>query len=235
LSTLDPAGAHARDVAVIWWVMLAGGAIILGGVTALALYSLRARLAWADDGRALLVWAGLIFPIVSLAVLMSWALARGDGLLAKPDPSVPVFEAHGTQFAWVFTYPGRDLRTSNILHVPAGTPFHVRVTSEDVIHSFWVPRLGGKIDAVPGKANMVRLEADSPGRYYGVCAEYCGTGHAGMSFVLQAHPPSTYEAAVSRADGIYSPPVVGEPRRSLASDRIEKAFYNMLRWIGIEP
>ncbi|UXN74056.1 hypothetical protein N8D56_01640 [Devosia sp. A8/3-2] len=66
------------------------------------------------------------------------------------------------------------------------------VTAADVIHSFWVPRLGGKIDAIPGRRNVIRLEADEPGIYWGICAEYCGPGHDTMMFRVEAHPLADY-------------------------------------------
>jgi len=81
------------------------------------------------------------------------------------------------------------LRTINVLHVPAGVPIHLRITASDVIHGFWVPRIAGKLDAVPGRVNRLRLMVDEPGEYAGVCAEYCGEGHAHMPFTLVAHSP----------------------------------------------
>ena len=81
------------------------------------------------------------------------------------------------------------LSTVNVMHVPAGVPIHLRIMATDVIHGFWVPRIAGKLDAVPGRVNRLRLLVDEPGEYAGVCAEYCGEGHAGMRFTLIAHPP----------------------------------------------
>jgi cytochrome c oxidase subunit II len=71
--------------------------------------------------------------------------------------------------------------------------------SSDVIHGFWVPRLGGKIDAIPGHVTVVRLLADRPGRFGGLCAEYCGPGHPDMSFVVEAHDAAEFAAQVARA------------------------------------
>ena len=75
----------------------------------------------------------------------------------------------------------------NVLHVPAGVPVHLRIMASDVIHGFWVPRVSGKLDAVPGRVNRLRLVVDEPGEYAGVCAEFCGLGHAHMPFTLVAH------------------------------------------------
>jgi len=87
----------------------------------------------------------------------------------------------------------------DVLHIPAGQPVDVLVTSSDVIHSFWSPRLAGKIDAVPGHENVVRLTADRPGTYRGVCAEFCGVGHTDMHFSVVAHPPEEYAQALAEA------------------------------------
>ena len=116
------------------------------------------------------------------------------------------------QWWWEIRYPGLEadaalqagqpqpaddaapLRTVNVLHVPAGAPVHLRIMSADVIHSFWVPRVSGKLDAVPGRVNQLRLVVDEPGEYVGVCAEYCGVGHAHMPFTLVAHPSGDAQA-----------------------------------------
>jgi len=83
---------------------------------------------------------------------------------------------------------------ADILDIPAGRTVEIMVTGTDVIHSFWVPRLGGKIDAIPGTTNRILIRADVPGRYGGVCAEFCGTGHAGMDFSVIAHDRDAWAA-----------------------------------------
>ena len=131
---------------------------------------------------------------------------KGEGF-AQPNPN-PMFpnppgllrvEARPQQWVWEFRYPGVEGATTGTLHLPAGRPVDVAVIGTDVIHSFWVPRLGGKIDAIPGHVNVIRLSADRPGTYGGVCAEFCGTGHADMAFTVIAHPPETYAPALAEA------------------------------------
>jgi cytochrome c oxidase subunit 2 len=75
----------------------------------------------------------------------------------------------------------------------------VHIRSEDVIHSFWVPRLAGKMDAIPGHVNVLRIQVDQPGVYRGVCAEFCGLEHATMSFEVRAHPGGDYANALREA------------------------------------
>ena len=103
-------------------------------------------------------------------------------------------EAVSHQWWWEFRYPNADgVVTSDVLHIPAGREIVFRVTSVDVIHSFWIPRLGGKIDAIPGHQNTIILKADAPGTYGGVCAEFCGSGHSQMRFRVVAHAEDTYD------------------------------------------
>lgn len=222
-------------VAELWWLMLAGSVLILAGVVAAALYALKRerRGRGLSEQRMLAGW-GLVFPLATLAALMAFALLRGEQLLARPDPAALTFEVEAGQWAWTVRHPGGPV-TENVLHVPAGETFHVLVTSRDVIHSFWAPRLGGKIDAIPGKANRIALRADLPGVYRGVCAEYCGIGHAAMRFEVRAHPPEAYEAALAAAaaDAPAQPPPVEQPRRPPASSTIRAWADWLAEWVGV--
>jgi cytochrome c oxidase subunit II len=202
LSTLAPAGEAAQAIATLWWVMLAGSVVIFIGVVGAALVPLVRRRPGALPARAMLIGGGLIFPAVVLMALLIAALLVGDRLSPRGEPGVLRVEAQARQWAWTFAYPDLPGRaaTEGVLHVPVGRPFEVHVSSQDVIHSFWAPRLGGKIDAIPGQVNVIRLQADAPGVYRGQCAEYCGRSHAMMDFVVQAHSPADY-AAWQAAEG----------------------------------
>ena len=200
LSALAPEGPAARGAAALWWVMLAGGGLIfvvVSAVLALAIL-LPAPLRAFGAGRTIL-WGGLVIPTLILAALVTTALALGERLLAIPRVSggAPLrIEALARQWVWEFRYPG-GAATFDRLHIPAGRDVDFTVTSADVIHSFWIPRLGGKIDAIPGHANIVRLRADRPGVYGGVCAEFCGTGHAAMAFTVEAHEEAGFAAVLA--------------------------------------
>jgi cytochrome c oxidase subunit 2 len=187
LSALDPAGPSAASIARLWWVMLAGGGLVLALVMTLLALSF-SQAAWMKRirGRSYLIWGGLVLPGATIAALLAFALLTGERLLADPRERDAVqMRAVGRQWAWRFG-PMEGPLEENRLVVPAGRPVHVHVTSEDVIHSFWVPRLAGKIDAIPGHVNIIRILAPVPGTYHGACAEYCGTGHAAMPFVVVA-------------------------------------------------
>jgi len=112
--------------------------------------------------------------------------------------------AESSQYAWTFTHPAEAnegaFRTLGVLHIPAGWPVEVAFTTRDVIHAFWVPWLAGKLDAIPGHINVLRIEADEPGIYPGVCAEYCGIGHARHVFRVVAHDAEGW-ARFQRGEG----------------------------------
>lgn len=194
LSALDPAGPGAAPIAQVWWVMFAGAMLLLVMMTALGLYAALRRRAGPPrvSTRALLVGGGLALPVVVLSALLAWGVASGHALLplATREP-VFVVEVTGQQWLWTANYPAHpDAATEpNRIDVPAGVPVDVHVRTRDVIHGFWVPRLGGKIDAIPGRVNVLRLRADAPGVYRGVCAEFCGSGHPAMNFTVHAHAP----------------------------------------------
>lgn len=136
--------------------------------------------------RAWLTWGGLVLPGVTLTLLLVGALATGERLLADPlDRDAVAVRAVARQWEWRFGALEGPLAPGRLV-IPAGRTVHVHVGSEDVVHSFWVPRLAGKIDAIPGHVNVVRLVAPAPGVYHGACAEFCGVGHAAMPFTVEA-------------------------------------------------
>lgn len=184
LSVLDPAGPASAGVATLWWVMFWGGCAIFLGMIALFLtLLLRPDFGQGLRPRRWTLWGGILFPLPVILALTFTALWMGE---RRSDPTMRI-EAEARMWHWTFRYPDMPA-TTDILHLPAGRDVEIVVTSPDVIHSFWIPRLGGKIDAVPGHTNRIVLRADTAGEYGGVCAEYCGTGHTDMSFTAIAHP-----------------------------------------------
>lgn len=190
MSTLDTAGPAARTIAELWWVMLAGSAAILLLVVALFALAFRRGGEGSASTKRWIIGAGLAFPLTVLAMLTAYALVVGERLLPREGSDVVTVRAVAERWRWTFEQPapsGARVTTVGTLHIPAGRPVDVRIETRDVIHSFWVPRLGGKMDAIPGRVNTLRIEADQPGEYAAVCAEYCGPGHAGHSFRVVAH------------------------------------------------
>jgi cytochrome c oxidase subunit II len=141
---------------------------------------------------------GLVFPTVTLVALLVYGVLLGPSVLpgdADRDPLI--VDVRGHQWWWEIRYPdgpgGVVVHAANELHIPVGRPVHVRLTSNDVIHSFWVPQLGHKIDAMPGLVTYARLEASRTGVFRGQCAEFCGPQHARMSLLVYAHDPDEFE------------------------------------------
>lgn len=200
LSTVDPAGPAARTIATLWWVMLASSVLIFGLVMGLLTLSFRRRRAAEREARQVRVWIiglGLIFPMAVLAALLVYGLSIGERLLPRAADDVAHVGAEGHRWSWTFTYedaPGRS--TQGTLHIPAGRPVDVAITTADVIHSFWVPRLAGKLDAIPGRVNTLRIEADAPGTYAGLSAEFSGAGYDRFTFTVTAHDAVGWEAFV---------------------------------------
>jgi cytochrome c oxidase subunit 2 len=125
-----------------------------------------------------------------------------------PADEAPALAVHvtGRQWWWEVTYPDEQVVTANEIHVPADVPVRFAVTSEDVIHSFWVPQVAGKIDVLPRKTNTVTLRIPRPGVYRGLCAEFCGLQHAHMHLRLVVEPPAAFAAWLDGQRRVPPPP-----------------------------
>ncbi|CAO3435049.1 cytochrome c oxidase subunit II [Azospirillum doebereinerae] len=203
LSALDPAGPFAESVARLWWAMLLGAIPLFALVVGLFLLTvLRPGFGRRLSPKGWIVAGGLALPLPVLTALLGYALFQGEYRLGRPGSEALRVEARARMGQWSFAYPeapGAPV-TVGVLHLPAGRLVEVVVTSEDVIHSFWVPRLGGKIDAVPGHETRLRLLAEAPGTFGGTCAEYCGVSHTDMRFTVRAHEAGRYAAELAKAE-----------------------------------
>jgi cytochrome c oxidase subunit 2 len=212
LSALDAAGPGAQGVAQVWWAMFWGGMALLALMTALGSWAaLRSHRRVLRRPMALLAAGGIVLPTAVLVALLAHELRNGSSLVPLPLSSpVTTVGVEAYRAGWRMRQADGS-RTEGVLHIPAGRPVDVRVTSADVIHSFWVPRLGGKIDAIPGRTNVIRLQADAPGTYQGQCAEFCGyDSHSRMPFTVEAHAD---DASLARALAAppAAPPAVAVP------------------------
>lgn len=200
LSALDPAGPSTEAFTKLWWAMLSGSAVIFALVMVLLLLVLMARGRLKSiDPKRWIVLGGIVMPIPILIALSGYAFYQGERMFGAntPRPAVTIM-ATARMWNWEFTYriDGRQVVSRDVLHIPVGLPVKIDTTSVDVIHSFWVPRLGGKIDSIPGQINTITLLADIEGTFGGICSEYCGEGHAGMNFRVKAHEKTDFENAL---------------------------------------
>ena len=199
-SALDPHSPEARGIVGMTWLMFA----LAAGVMALVALLLVAAL-WRGrrgrgvpesrlNGMLLVVGGGIVLPLLVLPVL--WVLTlQGMAALAQPeDPSELEIEIHGRQWSYEVFYPASGALLVDEVRIPTGQAVLLRLHGEDVIHSFWVPRLGGKTDLIPGVVNETWIRADEPGTYEGRCAEYCGIGHTEMGLTVIALTPADFEA-----------------------------------------
>jgi cytochrome c oxidase subunit 2 len=195
---LDPAGPYAESVTVLAWALFAMGVGVTAIVAAALYIALAGTAKWKSRlGGEKLVWImGVAFPAVVLAGLLGWGLKLTASLTDPIRGTEQRIRVTAHMWWWNVEYldtQGRVvLRDANEVHLPVGRPVVLELRSADVIHSFWVPNLSGKEDMIPGRTNLLKVQADRPGRFGGVCAEYCGGPHALMGFVVAAHDDADY-------------------------------------------
>jgi cytochrome c oxidase subunit 2 len=221
-SVLDPAGPVAQGqlglIESSFWIMIEIF-IVVSAVLVVALIRFRARPDQKElppqvhgDNRLEFLWT--IVPALLLALLAVGTVKQSFADTGSPlTPHTLQVTVTGHQFWWAFTYPSLGLVTANELHVPVGEKVVLGLTSADVLHSFWVPRLAGKTDLVPGKINYIWFEASKPGLYYGQCAEFCGTGHADMRLIVDAQTPAKFNqwvATMAHPDSTPTTPLAKE-------------------------
>jgi cytochrome c oxidase subunit II len=200
---LAPAGPAASEIATLTWVVLIGGVVIYLAVLGLLGWAVwRPRRGVGSDERdrtaRRLVGAASVVTLVLVTLLLVPSLRSLAVVLPSEAPAAVTIEVTGHQWWWAARYVGATAEdtteTANEIHIPVGARVAVRLLARDVIHSFWVPQLQGKLDLIPGKLNVTWLQADRPGIYRGLCAEYCGLQHALMGFFVVAQPPVEFAA-----------------------------------------
>jgi len=205
-SALDVHGAGARIVANEWWVLFWTAAAIVLLVTVLlgAILVRQSRnrrngdtAPQPESGMRWIYIGGIAMPLVVLLVIFIFTVGNTWALSAPPTPESGAVNVIGHRWWWEIQYPKNGFTTANQLVIPVGQSIHLNLTSADVIHSFWVPQLQFKRDLIPGQINTNWLEADDPGSYRGVCAEFCGNQHAHMMFTVIALQPDAYKAWLS--------------------------------------
>ncbi len=222
---LDTRSAEAARIADLWWVMLAIAVavcvlvtVVLGIGSWRAIRRQRGKPAGEISGTMLVAAGGVALPVLVLFPLLVLNYRVGTDVLPPvhwAEEALHV-EVIGHKFWWEVRYPDLGIVTANEIRVPAGQRVRVDLMSPDVIHSFWVPQLHGKLDMIPGRRNTLWLRADEPGIFRGQCAEFCGTAHALMAFWLEALPAADFDQWVAQS----VVPPVEPPGESIALGRV---------------
>lgn len=210
-SSLEPAGEFARSPDVLWNVTLAIAAVVfvlVQGVLVFALIRFRhkeGRKAAQFHGNTKVEVALTVVPALILAGLAIPTVGTIFDLQSDPSGDVMRVEVIAHQFWWEFNYPDEGVTTANELHIPVDQEVVLELQggatdavdgNAEVIHSFWLPRLGGAQDMIPGHTNFLRISADEPGRFQGQCKEFCGLSHANMRIVAYSHTQEDFDAWV---------------------------------------
>lgn len=196
-SALVSAGRDAERIGHLFTAMSIGVVLVWAAVVGIAVYAIRARQEHSERAANLLILGGgVALPTVALAALLIYGLPALPAAFALPEDGRIRIHVTGKQWWWRVQYITVDgvVETANELHLPVGERVEVQLSSPDVIHSFWVPSIAGKMDMVPGRLTRLALEPTRTGVFRGACAEYCGASHALMAFLVVVVQPSEFEA-----------------------------------------
>ena len=209
LQYLSGAGIKAMPVVWLTWGVLLISIVVMVAITILLATAIwhRPALRMAigertalekDEGGQNWLWIGVSLSAVALLITVVWTVKVLADIQSPPTKPAVVIEITGRQWWWQVHYiakdPAPDFFTANEIHIPVGQPVRLKLVGGDVIHSFWVPQLAGKMDAIPGQTNETWIEASAPGDYLGQCTEYCGVQHAKMLVRVIAQTPADFRA-----------------------------------------
>jgi cytochrome c oxidase subunit II len=197
-------------MADLFWLMLGLGAVVFVVVLVVLALGLfrrgregepRADRQRPDRFGRWFVVGGVVAPLVILIIVFGATVNAMRFVPTTAPPEALVIEVVGHQFWWEVRYPDAGITTTNELHIPVGRRINLQLTSADVIHSFWVPELAGKLDLLPDRTNTLVLQADEPGEHVSRCAEYCGLEHTRMLLTVVAEPEEQFTAWVAERRG----------------------------------
>lgn len=200
---MDPQGPVAAAIDELWWLMLGLGiAVFVVFLVLLVVGLVREPTEEADPDpqrrvRRWLVGGGVVLPLVVVTVVFGATVRAMQAVPGVAPPGALVVGITGHQWRYEVAYPEEGVTAVDELHLPVGRPVALHLTSADVIHSFWVPELGGKLDMLPDGTNVLVLQADRPGRYTARCAEFCGLEHTSMQLDVVAESPGEFAAWVA--------------------------------------
>ncbi len=217
-SAMAAHGPEAERIALLAVIVFAGAVVVMFVVMSALWLAIRGsagqRSALAGE-RAIRI-GGIAFPVLTLTVLLGYGLwLMRESLALETQPALRV-AVTGEQWWWRLGYRdrgGNAFAEANEIRIPVGVEVEFELHSADVIHSFWVPSLGGKLDMIPGRTNRLRLRAEHAGIYRGQCAEYCGGPHALMALEIVALPPAEFETWLAAGQRPAPTPRGGSERR----------------------
>ena len=199
-SALNIAGRDAELMAHLFTVMMVGAVIVWAAVIAAAIYAMRGKRGQHTEREATLfiIGGGVALPTVALAALLWYGLPMLPQVMALAPADAPRIRVVGKQWWWRVQYvtPAGLVETANELRLPVGIRVELELSSPDVIHSFWVPSIAGKMDMIPGRITRLALEPTRTGTFRGTCAEYCGASHALMAFDVIVTDRAAFESWV---------------------------------------
>ncbi|SMP63663.1 cytochrome c oxidase subunit II [Noviherbaspirillum suwonense] len=229
-SVLHPAGPDAALITGMLWMLCAGSLALFVGVMALLALSLRRGR--PVDARWWIAGGGIALPVAVLSALLLYSTWRSAQLSPQGSQDALHISVTARMWWWEVRYrdpaSGRDILLANELHIPVGRRVYLGLGSADVIHSFWVPALGGKMDTIPGRINGLTLQADRPGVYRGQCAEYCGQQHAKMAMHVVAESQQDFDAWLARQAAPAAPIAPVAPNAPVAPDAASASAGNAL-------
>ena len=205
-STFDARGYVAQTQLNLFWIILGAGAVVFVFVEGAIIYTIiKFRRRRADEipeqveGNATVEFAWTAGPTVLLILVAIPTVLTVFDNQVSPDPAALTVDVVGHQWWFEFRYqhpddPEKEIRFANDLHMPVDEVVNVNLKSDDVIHSFWIPKIAGKVDMVPGGGNTMWIQADETGMYYGQCLEFCGVQHANMRFRVYVHERPDFDA-----------------------------------------
>jgi cytochrome c oxidase subunit 2 len=181
---------------IITWAAVVIGIVVLGLIAWILLrfrHRQGAPLPRQIRGHAGLEIAWTVAPALVLLIIAVPTIQVVFRTQAPASPHALEIDVIGKQWWWEFRYPALGVITANELHVPVGRPVAITLVGWDVIHSFWVPQIAAKRDVIPGRVNRITFTADTPGTYWGQCAEFCGTSHANMMLRVMVDTPEDFD------------------------------------------
>ena len=217
LDSLNPAGPVARQIDGLWWLVFwiaAAIFVLVQGAILVIAFVFRNRRGRQEpkqihgNNKLEMLWTAI--PALILAGIAVPTVKTIFELTDRPDNALTV-EVIGHQWWFEYVYPEYGITTANIMVIPAGMPVELKLTSEDVLHNFWVPQLAGKRYLVTGQETYLNLEADQPGEYWGQCAEFCGLSHALMRARVVAVDEAGFEQWVAGQQQPAVEPAEGSP------------------------